>query len=46
MAMTEEAEAEAINPMEASLLYDIVTTDVIWDCTNCRALYGALPHVY
>ena len=41
MAMTEEAEAP--NPMEASLLYDIVTTDVIWDCTNCRACMEHCP---
>lgn len=42
MAMTEEA-AEAPNPMEASLLYDIVTTEVIWDCTNCRACMEHCP---
>lgn len=41
MAMTEEAEAP--NPMEASLIYDIVTTDVIWDCTNCRACMEHCP---
>jgi hypothetical protein len=29
VAMTEEAE-EAVNPMEQSLLYDVVTTEVIW----------------
>ena len=41
MAMTEEA--EAANPMEASLIYDVVTTDVIWDCTNCRACMEHCP---
>jgi len=41
MAMTEEAEAP--NPMEASLIYDIVTTEVIWDCTNCRACMEHCP---
>lgn len=42
MAMTDEAE-EAVNPMEKSLLYDVVTTDVIWDCTNCRACMEHCP---
>lgn len=42
MAMTEEA-AEEVNPMEQSLLYDVVTTDVIWDCTNCRACMEHCP---
>lgn len=41
IAMTEEA--EATSPMEASLIYDIVTTDVIWDCTNCRACMEHCP---
>lgn len=41
VAMTEEA--EAISPMEKSLLYDVVTTDVIWDCTNCRACMEVCP---
>ncbi|QGT99062.1 Fe-S oxidoreductase [Candidatus Syntrophocurvum alkaliphilum] len=42
MAMTDEAE-EAVSPMEQSLLYDVVTTDVIWDCTNCRACMEHCP---
>jgi len=42
VAMTEEAE-EAVSPMEKSLLYDVVTTDVIWDCTNCRACMEVCP---
>ncbi|MGI6413929.1 MAG: heterodisulfide reductase-related iron-sulfur binding cluster [Syntrophomonadaceae bacterium] len=42
VAMTAEAE-EAVNPMEQSLLYDVVTTDVIWDCTNCRACMEHCP---
>lgn len=42
VAMTDEA-AEAVNPMEQSLLYDIVTTEVIWDCTNCRACMEHCP---
>lgn len=42
MAMTDEA-AEAVNPMEQSLLYDIVTPEVIWDCTNCRACMEHCP---
>ena len=46
VAMTAEAAEvleEAVNPMEQSLLYDIVTTDVIWDCTNCRACMEHCP---
>jgi Fe-S oxidoreductase/nitrate reductase gamma subunit len=42
VAMTEEA-TEAVNPMEQSLIYDVVTTDVIWDCTNCRACMEHCP---
>lgn len=42
VAMTDEAE-EAVNPMEQSLLYDVVTTEVIWDCTNCRACMEHCP---
>lgn len=43
VAMTEEAAAEAVNPMEQSLIYDVVTADVIWDCTNCRACMEHCP---
>ncbi|MGE5422956.1 MAG: heterodisulfide reductase-related iron-sulfur binding cluster [Ignavibacteriales bacterium] len=45
MAMThaEEAETEVKPVMEQSLLYDVVTTDVIWDCTNCRACMEHCP---
>ena len=42
MAMTDAAAAE-VNPMEQSLIYDVVTTDVIWDCTNCRACMEHCP---
>ncbi|MEQ8236641.1 MAG: heterodisulfide reductase-related iron-sulfur binding cluster [Syntrophomonadaceae bacterium] len=42
MAMTEEA-SEAVNVMDQSLIYDVVTTDVIWDCTNCRACMEHCP---
>jgi Fe-S oxidoreductase/nitrate reductase gamma subunit len=42
VAMTTEA-AEEVNPMEQSLLYDVVTTEVIWDCTNCRACMEHCP---
>ncbi len=40
--MTEEAD-EVVSPMEQSLLYDIVTPEVIWDCTNCRACMEVCP---
>jgi len=42
MAMTEAAE-EFVSPMDKSLLYDVVTTEVIWDCTNCRACMEHCP---
>ena len=42
VAMTEEA-AEEVSPMDKSLIYDVVTTDVIWDCTNCRACMEHCP---
>ncbi|MGE5372581.1 MAG: (Fe-S)-binding protein [Solirubrobacterales bacterium] len=44
-AMTHDVEAETeVKPvMEQSLLYDVVTTDVIWDCTNCRACMEHCP---
>ncbi|MDD2510413.1 MAG: heterodisulfide reductase-related iron-sulfur binding cluster [Syntrophomonas sp.] len=43
MAMTEEAAAEEVNPMEQSLLYDVVGSEAIWDCTNCRACMEHCP---
>ncbi|NLW91753.1 MAG: 4Fe-4S dicluster domain-containing protein [Syntrophomonadaceae bacterium] len=43
VAMTVEEAAEEVNPMEQSLLYDVVTADVIWDCTNCRACMEHCP---
>lgn len=42
-AMTHDAEAEVKPVMEQSLIYDVVTTDVIWDCTNCRACMEHCP---
>ena len=42
VAMTDAA-AEEVNPMEQSLIYDVVTTEVIWDCTNCRACMEHCP---
>ncbi|NLB18598.1 MAG: (Fe-S)-binding protein, partial [Syntrophomonadaceae bacterium] len=41
MAMTQDEEIKPL--MEKSLLYDVVTTDVIWDCTNCRACMEHCP---
>ncbi|MGE5397794.1 MAG: heterodisulfide reductase-related iron-sulfur binding cluster [Chitinophagales bacterium] len=43
MAMTHDAEEEAKPVMEQSMIYDVVTTDVIWDCTNCRACMEHCP---
>jgi Fe-S oxidoreductase len=42
IAMTDAA-AEQVSPMDQSLIYDVVTTDVIWDCTNCRACMEHCP---
>lgn len=41
MAMTGDEEIKPV--MEQSLIYDVVTTDVIWDCTNCRACMEHCP---
>lgn len=42
VAMTDAA-VEQVNPMEQSLIYDVVTTEAIWDCTNCRACMEHCP---
>ncbi len=42
MAMTDAA-AEQVNPMDKSMIYDVVTSEVIWDCTNCRACMEHCP---
>lgn len=42
MAMTDDAPI-AGNVMDQSLIYDVVTTHVIWDCTNCRACMEHCP---
>ncbi len=42
VAMTDET-TEVVSPMEVSLLYDVVTTEAIWDCTNCRACMEHCP---
>ncbi|MDD4802669.1 MAG: heterodisulfide reductase-related iron-sulfur binding cluster [Syntrophomonas sp.] len=42
MAMTDAA-SQDVNPMEQSLIYDVVTSEVIWDCTNCRACMEHCP---
>ncbi|HZK43663.1 MAG TPA: (Fe-S)-binding protein [Syntrophomonadaceae bacterium] len=42
VAMTEEA-TEVVSVMEQSLLYDVVTTEAIWDCTNCGACMEHCP---
>ncbi|MGE5423454.1 MAG: (Fe-S)-binding protein, partial [Ignavibacteriales bacterium] len=43
LAMTSNAELEIVNPAEASLVYDVVTPDVLWACTNCRACMEHCP---
>ncbi len=43
LAMTSNAEADAVNPLDASLLYDVVTPEVLWACTNCRACMEHCP---
>ncbi len=32
-----------INPMEASLVYDVMPPEVTWACTNCRACMSICP---
>ncbi|NLV17053.1 MAG: 4Fe-4S dicluster domain-containing protein [Syntrophomonadaceae bacterium] len=41
VAMTQDEEVKPV--MEQSLIYDVVTTEVIWDCTNCRACMEHCP---
>ncbi len=43
LAMTSPAEAEDVDPASASLIYDVVTPDVLWACTNCRACMEHCP---
>ncbi len=43
LAMTSEAEAHTVSPLNASLLYDVVTPEVLWACTNCRACQEHCP---
>lgn len=43
LAMTSAAEAEVVNPTDSSLLYYVVTPDVLWACTNCRACMEHCP---
>jgi Fe-S oxidoreductase/nitrate reductase gamma subunit len=31
------------NPLEQSLIYDVVTPEVVWSCTNCRACVDVCP---
>lgn len=31
------------DPMEVSLIYDVVTPEVLWSCTNCRACMQECP---
>jgi Fe-S oxidoreductase/nitrate reductase gamma subunit len=35
--------ADGGDPTEVSLIYDVVTPDVIWGCTNCRACVEHCP---
>lgn len=34
-------EGEEVSPLEQSLIYDVVTPEVLWDCTNCG---GCVEH--
>ena len=38
VSMTAE---EEVSPLEKSLIYEIVTPEVLWDCTNCG---GCIEH--
>lgn len=43
LAMTSAVEADTVNQAEANLIYDVVTPDVLWACTNCRACMEHCP---
>jgi Fe-S oxidoreductase len=43
LAMTSNSEADVVSPAETSLIYDVVTPEVLWDCTNCRACMEHCP---
>jgi Fe-S oxidoreductase len=43
LAMTSAAEAKVVDAAEASLIYDVVTPEVLWACTNCRACMEHCP---
>ncbi len=43
LALTDD-EAAVVDPSpDASLIYEVVTTDVIWECTNCRGCVYHCP---
>lgn len=43
LALTDDEAAVVDASADASLLYEVVTQDVIWECTNCRACVHHCP---
>ncbi|MGR6835464.1 (Fe-S)-binding protein [Syntrophomonas erecta] len=43
LTMTVEDEVQEVNESEKHLIYDIVTPQVLWDCTNCGACVEHCP---
>lgn len=43
VTMTTEAEIEGVVETEKHMIYDIVTPQVLWDCTNCLACVYHCP---
>ncbi len=42
-ALLSLAEGETAPPSERSLIYDVITPEVLWSCTTCRACMEACP---
>ncbi len=43
MALTDEDDAVVSGAADASLIYEVVTPEVLWACTNCRACVYHCP---
>lgn len=43
ITMTTEAEIEGVKETEKHMIYDVVTPQVLWDCTNCLACVYHCP---
>ncbi|NLO21765.1 MAG: 4Fe-4S dicluster domain-containing protein [Syntrophomonadaceae bacterium] len=43
LALTDDTDAVVSGAHDASLIYDVVTPDVLWSCTNCRGCVYHCP---